>query len=161
MIQTTIMFPVYPTEDRNVVITAALNIFPFEPSGLECRVVEEESTIFGDPRTSYKTTCENCRIIMVGRESLDTLHSLLRQQGIVETARRMFLGNSIDGTAFRFMLHKQAALKNKVHFATPGESPMGPIAVFIQYKNVRTLIDWLAPPTKDGIVLEPRGFPLD
>jgi hypothetical protein len=52
-----------------------------------------------------------------------------------------------------FMLNKQAAWVGKVNF-TGGESPLGPIEVTINARDIERMIDWLAPPTKDGKLIK-------
>lgn len=79
-------------------------------------------------------------------ESLQTLHKLLREQQILDTARSVMLQGQV-GNTIQFRLNKQAAFMGMVNFP-PEEEPLGSIHVQITGENV---IDWLAPRTENGV----------
>ena len=87
-------------------------------------------------------------------ESLRRLHLRLREERILDTARRLLL-NGIDGDSgesTRFGLNKQVAYIGKLNFPA-GEESLGSIEVEISADNeneLLTIIDWLAPQTEDG-----------
>ena len=88
-------------------------------------------------------------------ESLRTLHLRLREERILDTARKIFL-NGIKGDTTRFRLNKQVACIGKLNFP-PGEESLGSIQVEISTENMGDLlkvIDWLAPETIDGKPVE-------
>ncbi|MDP6460062.1 MAG: RNA-binding domain-containing protein, partial [Candidatus Hydrothermarchaeota archaeon] len=78
------------------------------------------------------------------RESLEKMHLLLRSQGILDSARDIFLKEA-EGNQLTITLNKQAAHAGAVNFH--GHSYLGSIHVTITTSNVAELIDWLAPST--------------
>lgn len=118
---------VRPTEDPAKVERAIKNIFPTLELSLVGNVISGESTKV---------------------ETLDRLHQLLRSQAILDSARSV-MRRGMRGGVVQFMLNKQAAAVGKVSF-TDGESPLGPITVVIEARDVERLIDYLAPRTVDG-----------
>jgi len=118
---------VRPTEAREKVEAAAKKIFPT----LELKQVGE--SIVGESAD-------------VG--SLSKLHQLLRQQGILDSARSVMRAGKREETT-QFMLNKQVAFVGRVSF-TDGESPLGPIVVTLEASDIDRLIDYLAPRTKEG-----------
>lgn len=125
---TTIEVSVYamirPTERLENVVSAVEKIFP----GL---IMD----IRGDRIEAYNNL-----------ESLRTLHKLLREQEILDTARSVMLRGQV-GNTIQFRLNKQAAFMGMVNFP-PEEEPLGSIHVQITGENV---IDWLAPRTENGV----------
>jgi predicted RNA binding protein with dsRBD fold (UPF0201 family) len=84
---------------------------------------------------------------MKGRESLDKLFSKLRDEMILDAARKA-LFSSTKGNVISFCLNKQVASAGHISFCQPtGESPLGPISVEIRCANSEALIEWLAPGT--------------
>ncbi|MFZ3385454.1 MAG: RNA-binding domain-containing protein [Candidatus Methanoperedens sp.] len=84
-------------------------------------------------------------------ESLRTLHLRLREERILDTARKILLNGIKDDTT-RFRLNKQVASIGKLNFPV-GEESLGSIHVEISAQNLSELflvIDWLAPETIDG-----------
>ena len=84
-------------------------------------------------------------------ESLRKLHLSLREERILDTARRLFL-NGIRGNTTRLRLNKQVAYIGKLNFPA-GKESLGSIDVEISADNqddLLTIIDWLAPQTIDG-----------
>lgn len=123
--------PVNPTELQEKVEKTILNFFPVTLELLDKEIPE----IFGEGDI----------------ESLRRLHLCLREERILDTARRLFL-NGIDGNSTRFILNKQVAFIGKLNFPA-GEESLGSISVDISADNeidLLTIIDWLAPQTEDG-----------
>ncbi len=129
---TTVSALVYPTELEEKVRQAVEKVFP----GARMRMNRQKG---------YVDRLE-------GTAGLDLLHDLLRKQRILDTARSaMFKGLKDGGTSFE--LSKQAAYMGHVNFLDY-EVALGGIYVTIQYKDIRRIIDWLAPETREGRPLE-------
>ncbi|MFH0896582.1 MAG: RNA-binding domain-containing protein [Candidatus Bathyarchaeota archaeon] len=127
-ITVTIEAEVNPTEDPKKVKTAIENLFtPFSTELL----AEDRGSLF---------------ILKVkGKEGVIKFYTLLRQERILNAARRV-LTKGVSSEGITFCLNKQAAYMKRVSFCDPiGESPLGPIRVKIETNDPRTVIDWLAP----------------
>lgn len=118
---------VRPTEVREKVEAALKKIFPT----LELR--QEGSFLVGEATEV---------------SALSRLHQLLRLQAILDSARAVMRAG-MEGNHISFMLNKQAAFVGRVSF-TGEESPLGPIAVFLEARDIERLIDYLAPRTREG-----------
>ena len=82
-----------------------------------------------------------------GREALDKLFRTLRDEMILDAARKA-LFSSAKENVISFYLNKQAAFAGHISFCQPtGESPLGPISVQIRCRDPEALINWLAPST--------------
>lgn len=112
----------YPTEDEEKVREAIRNLFDVEVSR------------------------EGAHLVGRGEEraSLNRFYTLLRSQGILDSAREVLIKNA-EGGQLSFRLNKQAACAGAVNF--DGDSYLGSIHVTIADSNVAELIDWLAPST--------------
>lgn len=131
----TISTLVHPTEVRDKVETALTNILP----------VELQLQDFGIPQLYGEGDLE----------SLRKLHSLFRQQQILDTARKVLLSRT-RGSTTEFRLSKQVAFVGKVNFPAAEES-LGSIHMEISAGSEGELthvIDWLAPQTSDGEPIE-------
>ena len=116
------------TEDLEKVKTAVQNLFSY-PS------IESTSRKQGDLLI----------IKAEGKDGLNKFFALLRQERILNAARKVFFGG-LGGNLIIFYLNKQAAYVKHISFCSPvGESPLGPIKVEIICDNPKELIDWLAP----------------
>ncbi|MFN4133311.1 MAG: RNA-binding domain-containing protein [Candidatus Hadarchaeales archaeon] len=127
---------VKPTEDEGKVKKAILNLFPL----LELR--REGSTIVGESQEL---------------SSIQRFRQMLRVLAILDAARAI-LRRGVEGTKTKFLLNRQAAFVGKLSF-TDGESPLGPIVVEIEAKDIDRLIDYIAPKTKDGKPIEEVQYP--
>lgn len=145
-----------PTEVPERVIKAITNIFPFDPASAEITPASRVVRLDIDPSVRY--TVEGNEVVFKSSNPavLALFHELLRKEYIVECGRAVLLrAKGAHGAGeVRFLLNKQVATRGKVHFAEPGESPLGPITVSIQSDDIDAMIDWLTPPTKDGVVME-------
>lgn len=130
---------VNPTEMQDKVEKAISNFFPVELKLQETEI----QALYGDGDL----------------ESLRTLHLRLREERILDTARKIFLNGIKDDTT-RFRLNKQVACIGKLNFP-PVEESLGSIHVEISSENIGDLlkvIDWLAPQTIDGKPVEEIGL---
>lgn len=89
--------------------------------------------------------------------TLDPFSDVLHEQEILDTARTQFLKNAHSG-GFSFALKKQAAFQGVVNFAVGNPDELGDIAVdvVVREPDVETFIDHIAPPTKDGVPVDPE-----
>ncbi len=135
MIEVEVSAIINPTEDTERVALAISNMF----NGLETDLDESmtKPRVFGHGDL----------------ESLFTMHGLLRQERLLDTARtQLNKGHSIDGLSTNFMLNKQVATVNRLNFPAI-EEPLGSIYVTINASSGEELdrvIDWLAPQTENG-----------
>ncbi len=135
MIEVEVSAIINPTEDTERVALAISNMF----KGLETDLDESmpKPRVFGHGDL----------------ESLFTMHELLRQERLLDTARtQLNKGHSIDGLSTDFMLNKQVATVNRLNFPAT-EEPLGSIHVTINASSgeeLDHLIDWLAPQTENG-----------
>ena len=133
---------VYPTEDEEKVMKALENLFEMD---LFEKVGEEK---LGDvKRIEFECKGPQARL------SLGKIYELLREQEILDAARRVLKEGVTAEGSILFHLNKQAAFAKAVSFSEGGESPLGPIVVEIFPENpddVDKVIDWLAPETIDG-----------
>jgi predicted RNA binding protein with dsRBD fold (UPF0201 family) len=95
---------------------------------------------------------------VVGRtHALDHFAERLREQEILDTARKQFLQNR-RGDRFSFALKKQAAFEGVVNFAVGDPAELGDlhVSVRVHEPDVDTFVDSLAPPTEDGVPVDER-----
>jgi predicted RNA binding protein with dsRBD fold (UPF0201 family) len=142
MIELEIETPLYPTESIEKVEKALKTIV----------------------ETEYILSEKDGQTILYGKaqglQSLSKIYRRLREQLIVESARKIMM-RSITGDTVVFYLHKQAAFMGKIHFCLPeSESPMGAIKVSIRSTNIEELVNWLSPKTVEGKPLEQKP-PID
>ncbi|OYT64403.1 hypothetical protein B6U74_05695 [Candidatus Bathyarchaeota archaeon ex4484_205] len=122
---------VYPTEDESKVIRAMENLFPM--GKFEVRSSGEEMK---------EVFCKGYTEKFLGR-----LYSLLREERILNTARKIIKKNyDREEGKIRLFFNKQAAYVGRLNF-TEGETPLGPIEVeiTIEEKEFRDFLDWMAP----------------
>ncbi len=122
-----------PTEDVEKVKQAVLNVFT--PDRLRIEEYGEYRLLVAEADTL---------------KSLEKLYQLLRQDRILDAARR-YLQRGTDKTFLVFKLNKQVALVGHVSFIdVDAEAPMGPITFIVEWDDPQEVIDWLAPPTRMG-----------
>jgi predicted RNA binding protein with dsRBD fold (UPF0201 family) len=122
-----------PTERVDKVVSAVEKIFP----GLTMDIRGDRIAAHGGP------------------DSLWTLHKMLRDQEILDTARSVILQGQA-GKTIQFRLNKQAAFMGKVNFPLE-EEPLG--SIHVQITGGDLMVDWLAPRTENGIPVEEIDFP--
>ncbi|HOV81673.1 MAG TPA: RNA-binding domain-containing protein [Methanothrix sp.] len=127
-IEVSICSPVRPTERVDRVVSAVENIFP----GLIMDIRSDKIEAYG------------------GADGLRTFHEKLRRQRILDSARSV-MRQGLAGETVSFLLSKQAALMGYVSFP-PEEEPLG--SIHVQITGGQTVIDWLAPQTKDGLPIQ-------
>ncbi len=86
-----------------------------------------------------------------GSSSLLRLYNLLREERILDAARRYMLAGIQDNKII-FYLHKQAAFMGVASFCDDEiSSPLGSIKFEVECDDPKALINWLAPRTINGI----------
>lgn len=122
MLRVRVETPCRPTENRDRVRQALLQLFPDLVFRRDDDVVEGTA------------------------ETLDRLRELIRNQKIRDTARKQLLAGR-RGDATRVRLSKQAASVGRVNFALG--SPLGDIEVEIESDALDAVIDDVAESTRD------------
>lgn len=124
-IQVSIETVVNPTEDFEKIKLALENLFIF--SSIELVKKNKISVI--------------ARVD--GIEGLTVFKNLLKQDRILNAARKVLIKGSSDKSTV-FYVNKQAAYMKRISFCEPtSESVLGSIKVQIESDDIRTLIDWL------------------
>ena len=78
-------------------------------------------------------------------ESLSKIYEIVRAKNITKAYRRNLRQNIVDDSTW-FYLNKQAAFANVIALCDEDDlSPLGPIKIVLQSKNIRDVIDWLVP----------------
>jgi hypothetical protein len=78
-------------------------------------------------------------------ESLSKIYEIIRAKNIKKVYRRNLRQNIVDDSTW-FYLNKQAAFANVIALCDEdNQSPLGPIKIVIQSKNIRDVIDWFVP----------------
>jgi hypothetical protein len=142
MINVSISVPVFPTENRDRVISAMKNVLSFT----EDQVQEETRPMtlsFEDITYDLDVTY----LVLVSDDTfcLHRIQNIINKELITETARKILYA-SLHRNHVSFNINKQAALAGKMHFAEEGESPLGPIHVEIETDDPEGFIAWLTSP---------------
>ncbi len=136
-----------PTEDRGKVVRAITNVLSLRSD--EIRIVE------GGKGRYMEVVAVSHRV-----EALQKLHTLLRQDRILDTARKLMLNSLSASGRITIKLHKQSAYAGHLSFVTyDEESPLGPLRIVVEGDNLSEIVDWLAPKTKDGKPLWELSMP--
>ncbi|HIA25948.1 MAG TPA: hypothetical protein EYN25_04610 [Candidatus Nitrosopelagicus sp.] len=78
-------------------------------------------------------------------ESLSKIYEIIRAKNIKKAYRRNLRQNIVDDSTW-FYLNKQAAFANVIALCDEdNQSPLGPIKIVLQSKNIRDVIDWFVP----------------
>lgn len=117
---------IHPSEDPQKVKKAVLNIFP----SIELEL--EESKVSG----------KSNRL-----DSLENLKNKLGLQAIRDSARRELRKRQKENS-IRFFLNKQVAKVSKVNFSD-GNTPLDPIEISIEAKDIEKILNYLAPTQKE------------
>jgi len=177
-VQAVFYAPVFTTEDPEKVRQAVSNIVNYgRPKSEEIRPdtvfdaisdakqneensgEADEMNVLINPFISDATSRQNVKQIIAAEGDLTLLsgiHYMIRKEEIIDTAKSAFLGNmSEDGCETAVMLNKQAAFMKHLSFPADFE-PLGSVRLEILTntpEDMLKLIDWLTPPTKDGLPL--------
>ena len=120
---------VYPTEDREKVLTAIKNVADLQ----QISEIEIRPGILIVRGKSH------------GKECLVKLRDLIKKDGIRDAARAI-LYKSMTASGLQFHLNKQVAFANHVSFCNvERESPLGPVSFRVECQDSTMIVDWLAP----------------
>lgn len=134
---------VRPTEDYEKVLEAVKAFF--EPDSLRIEKAGRSTIIVAQSGSLM---------------SLEKLHQALRLERILDAARKA-MKKGLQGDTLVFYVHKQAALRGRLSFvSSDSESPLGAIRFTIYHPDLESVIDWLAPPTRQGKPLYEREPPV-
>ncbi|WNY29291.1 hypothetical protein MmiEs2_15170 [Methanimicrococcus stummii] len=158
--------PVYATEDSEKVKAAVSNmvnygrpkaeeVLPESVSG--ANHTHEENKTASDDKNPFISDAENIKETAIAVGDLDLLssiHYLIRKEEIIDTANTA-LTDGIDETGCKTFvaLNKQAALMKHLSFPADTE-PLGSVYLEIKAETpdeLLKIIDWLTPPTKEGV----------
>jgi predicted RNA binding protein with dsRBD fold (UPF0201 family) len=162
----TFFAPVYTTEDPEKVRAAVSNMANFgRPKTEEVRPEliigaspkSEEKETTGDDANPFISDAENIKqtaAISGDLKLLLGIHYLIRKEEIIDTANTA-LKNGIDESGCKTFvaLNKQAAFMKHISFPADIES-LGAVFLEIETRTLDELlriIDWLTPPTKEGV----------
>ncbi|WP_340819925.1 RNA-binding domain-containing protein [Methanolobus sp. WCC4] len=137
MIKVTVSTVVNPTESKDKVYSALMQIFP--DMDFDYEEVSEYSGRFTGESDIY---------------ALKNIHNQIRAEEIIDTSRtRLNVGLSEDGLETSFIISKQVATVGRLNYPAQAE-PLGSIDVTIEADNeseMERFFDWLTPPTEDGV----------
>jgi len=162
--------PVYVTEDEEKVKQAVSNIVnhgrpkneEILPKIIEINTCEKNSNCNiederNNPLASGANHNRHIKKTIMAEGNLTALigfHYLIRKEEIIDTAKSALMdGMSDDGCEISVLMNKQAAFMKRLSFPADIE-PLGSVELEIQTETPETLlriIDWLTPPTKDGL----------
>jgi len=139
-VKVTARTPLFPTESIDKVKTVLLNMVNVDAENIHLEVIDDQSEII---------------VTGEGQNALQKLHTLFREKRILDAARKI-LRRGIRGNRIYFYLNKQAAFVGNPSFVGEftTESPLGPIEMDISTNNPEKLIDWLAPRTRKGKIVQ-------
>jgi len=113
-----------PSEDIDKIRTAVSNV-----------LIDMDEKIVGNSLIANSNTYE----------SLSKIYEIIRAKNIKKVYRRNLRQNIVDDSTW-FYLNKQAAFANVIALCDEdNQSPLGPIKIVLQSKNIRDVIDWLVP----------------
>lgn len=137
MIKVTVSAVVNPTENKDKVYSALDQIFP-------------------DMDFEYKESAEHSGKFIAESDiyALKDIHYQIREEEIIDTSRtRLNVGMSEDGSSTSFIISKQVASVGRLNYPAQ-EEPLGSININVTANNeaeMQRFVDWLTPPTEDGV----------
>ncbi|MBM5805161.1 MAG: hypothetical protein FJZ49_03730 [Candidatus Verstraetearchaeota archaeon] len=136
--------------ETKVLVEVELN-----PTEDESKVMAAVSNLTGSTAFKRWSQGRHTYLVQEGNESLLTkLRSLLRRERTLDAARKLML-RGVEGSTITFHINKQVALAGHIAFCMPvGESPLGPITFHISTDDPKSLIEWLATRTVDGVPVD-------
>ena len=111
------------------------------PSEDPQKVKHSVSNLFADIKIKHSQ--DSIKADSKNIADLEKIQQTIHSRNSQKTYRRNLTKNLINDTTW-FYLNKQAAFVGTVALCEEAEeSPLGPIKVFLQSKNIETIIDWL------------------
>ena len=92
---------------------------------------------------NFKTNNESLNATSKNLESLSKIYEIMHSRKSQKNYRRQ-LNQNLMGDSTWFYLNKQAAFSNVIALCSEAEeSPLGPIKVILNSKNIDRVIEWL------------------
>jgi len=125
---------------------------PVKPTEVTGRVADAVESLF--PGAAIE---EREGRIVAETHSLERLSERFREQEILDTARSTFR-DGLAGETFDFRLKKQAAFAGTVNFAVGPPDELGELSVevTVHEPSAEAYIDYVAPPTEEGVPIDER-----
>ncbi len=97
---------------------------------------------------------ENDKLVIVIEKKataaiIEPLHNLIRQDKVIDAVRKVLKRNRI-GNITSIKLNREALYSKHINLFSDDSDILPPIELIIASDNIDKIIDWLAPPTKDG-----------
>lgn len=123
-------------------IACKINVYCEINSSEDPKKVEQAITnILGD--TDVKINSESVSATFSNLESLKKIYDSIHSHQSKNAYRRQ-LNQNLNHDSSWFYLNKQAAFANTVALCSESdESPLGPIKIILNSKNIEQVIDWL------------------
>lgn len=126
------------TPDISCKIEAYCSIYPSE----DPKKVEQAITNILD-NAEIKISTEAIRATSTNLESLKKIYKTIHSHKTQNTYRRQ-LNQNLDKDSTWFYLNKQAAFANTISVCSESdESPLGPIKIIFESKNIEQVLEWL------------------
>jgi predicted RNA binding protein with dsRBD fold (UPF0201 family) len=120
--------PIYPSEDHQKILQAIRNIFVDGQEDLEISILDNGNT---------------AKFTSTDLGMLEKISKIIRAKNNQRIYKK-YLNLHLDGDSTWFYINKQAAFSDTITMCTePEESPLQPITIIIQSKNIEGVIDWL------------------
>jgi len=124
----------------NTKITLEASLSPSEDID---KVIEAMKNVLGGSHAEVSRRGGTVRLFSDDRHALDMLRNQLRDRQVRGAARRVLLSETV-GDLTTVMLNRQAAAVGVIALCnSPDQSPLGPIYVRLQSKEISAVIDWL------------------
>ncbi|MHA1199863.1 MAG: RNA-binding domain-containing protein [Candidatus Heimdallarchaeaceae archaeon] len=141
-ISISIRVPFYSTEDKSKLEDAIRNLLGELPPLIETKVNDIRYLVSDEIKIN----------------SLRPVFKKIRQNEILDTVRRYSLIYPQAGKVI-FIIHKQALYVNKIAVITKDTtSPLGNVELIVHTKDTEKFLDWFAPETLEGRILNPSKF---
>jgi predicted RNA binding protein with dsRBD fold (UPF0201 family) len=126
--------------DVRAKITLEATISPSEDAA---KVVGGLEKVVGEPTGEVSSDSRTARLVTVEQRALLRIRDQLRDRHVRSAARRRLL-LSREGNSTSLMLNRQAAAAGVLAICgSPGESPLGPIYMTIESKELDRVTDFL------------------
>ncbi|MGQ4833344.1 MAG: RNA-binding domain-containing protein [Candidatus Asgardarchaeia archaeon] len=122
------------TEDIQKVIKAIKNAVTLTEDELDILTEDDKLIIIGEKMTL---------------NSIEALHDLIRQDRVIDAIRKA-LRRSRIGNLVSLKLNREALFSKHINLFAEDSDILPPIEIVIASDEIEKIIDWLAPPTKNG-----------
>jgi len=113
------------------------------PSEDPAKVLQAMKNVVGDAKSEVGTNSRSAKLVTDDTMALVHIRDQLRDRHVRSAARRQMLLKR-SGRTTSLMLNRQAATAGVVALCgSPEESPLGPIYLTVESKDIDAAIDWL------------------